>query len=107
MTKLRGYIPTTLMLATLLFGATAANAGIIIGDRSSSTKDTNSCESKTELTFKGVIEEAVGFVKTGIIIGDRMGIIIGDRTGIIIGDRTSQDTCGIIIGDRTGIIIGD
>lgn len=109
MTKLRGYIPTTLMIATLMFGATAVNAGIIIGDRTSSaTKDANSCEeTKTEFSFAGLLETAATFAKTGIIIGDRNGIIIGDRNGIIIGDRGSNDTCGIIIGDRNGIIIGD
>lgn len=95
---------TTLTLAAaMMFSASIANAGIIIGD--SATKP---CED----------------VKEGIIIGDRTeGIIIGDRAegmffgvklaleGIIIGDR-SEKTCapkeGIIIGDRTeGIIIGD
>ena len=109
MTKLRGYIPTTLMIATLMFGATAANAGIIVGDRTSSaTKDTNPCEeTKTDYTSMGLLETVATFAKTGIIVGDRNGIIVGDRSGIIVGDRSTNDTCGIIVGDRNGIIVGD
>lgn len=108
MTKLRGYIPTTLMIATLMFGATAANAGIIVGDRTSSTKDSNPCaETKTDYSFMGLVETFATFAKTGIIVGDRNGIIVGDRNGIIVGDRGSNDTCGIIVGDRNGIIVGD
>lgn len=90
---------TTLTLAaTLMFGATFANAGIIIGD----SADTKPCEETS---------------KEGIIIGDRsaIGIIIGDLAdaieGIIIGDKADENCTskeGIIIGDRTeGIIIGD
>ena len=95
MTKLRGYIPTTFLLVTLLFGTTATNAGIIIGGR----VDTEPSPCEEQDTLKGLFDAAVTFAKTGIIIGD--------RNGIIIGDRGSNDTCGIIIGDRNGIIIGD
>jgi hypothetical protein len=97
MTKLRGYIPTMLLLVTVMFGATAANAGIIVGDRQSA-KDTNTCEETKEFSLRGFIETAAGFLKTGIIVGDRMGIIVGDR---------KAETCGIIVGDRNGIIVGD
>lgn len=103
MTKLRGYIPTMLMLVTLMFGATAANAGIIVGGRESADSDkTNPCEEKTD-----PLGSLLEYVKAGIIVGGRMGIIVGGRTGIIVGGRTSdQDTCGIIVGGRTGIIVG-
>ncbi|MDI1243477.1 MAG: hypothetical protein PSX80_16305 [bacterium] len=106
MTKLRGYIPTMLMLVTLMFGATAANAGIIVGGRTdgaTSSTDTNPCEEKTD-----PLSSVLDFVKAGIIVGGRMGIIVGGRMGIIVGGRTSdsQDTCGIIVGGRTGIIVG-
>lgn len=96
MTKLRGYIPTMLMLVTLMFGATAANAGIIIGGRTDA--EPNPCEEKEGDAVKALFETALTFAKTGIIIGG--------RTGIIIGGKSSQDTCGIIIGGKTGIIIG-
>lgn len=88
MTKLRGYIPTTLMLVTLLFGATAANAGIIITNRTGSetTKTEDPCTEE-----KGSLLDAFAtFLKTGIIITNRTGIIITNRT-------TSEETCGIII----------
>lgn len=101
MTKLRGYIPTMLMLVTLMFGTTAANAGIIVGGRTSAeTKDTNPCEeTKTDYSFTGLLESLATFAKTGIIVGGRTGIIVGGRT-------SSQDTCGIIVGGRNGIIVG-
>jgi len=87
MTKLRGYIPTMLMLVTLTFGATAANAGILITNRveSTTTKSDDPCKEE-----KGSIFDTIAtFVKTGILITN--------RTGILITNRTSQDTCGIII----------
>ena len=73
---------TTITLAFIMtFGATFANAGIIIGDKSG---------------------QECGNTKEGIIIGD----FLQELFGIIIGDK-SGDTCkeGIILGD--GIIIGD
>jgi hypothetical protein len=84
------------MLVTLMFGATAANAGIIIGGRTAADADKNPCEETTPGDF---FAELVAFAKTGIIIGGKTGIIIGGKT-------SSQDTCGIIIGGKTGIIIG-
>lgn len=90
MTKLRGYIPTMLLLVTLMFGTTAANAGIIIADRQSSVSD-DPCKEDDSIVTKLAYSVAT-FVKTGIIIADRNGIIIADRT-------SSQETCGIIIAD--------
>jgi len=81
MTKLRGYIPTMFMAVTLMFGATAANAGIIVGGRT--TEETASTESTTTLT--GVLLDLVNFATTGIIVGGRDGIIVGGRDGIIVG----------------------
>ena len=79
------------------FGATFANAGIIVGDFA------NSCTTDQKQ-------------KEGIIVGDYTGIIVGDFTGIIVGDFVNQIK-GIIVGDRvstpcadtgkTGIIVGD
>jgi hypothetical protein len=102
MTKVNGFIPTTLMLITLAFGATAANAGIIVGDRKGATTSTTTCEQpSTDSFLTSFIKSAATFARTGIIVGDRTGIIVGDRGGIIVGDRTSssQETCGIIVGD--------
>ena len=85
MTKLRGYIPTMLMLVTLMFGATVANAGIIITSRVNSATKTSDDPCKEE----GSILDTLATFMTGIIITS--------RTGIIITSRSSQDTCGIII----------
>ncbi|HQU91402.1 MAG TPA: hypothetical protein PLK77_03855 [Pyrinomonadaceae bacterium] len=86
MTKLRGYIPTMLMLVTLMFGTTAANAGIIVGGRTSE-------ETASTTTLSGVLIDIVTFATTGIIVGGRDGIIVGGRDGIIVGGRD-----GIIVG---------
>jgi len=65
---------------TLAFGATFANAGIIIGDQSQ-----DPCKTATD----------------GIIIGDMFTKIISQIEGIIIGDapKPCTQTDGIIIGD--------
>lgn len=78
MTKLRGFIPTTLMLITLMFGATAANAGIIITNRAAKEESCKTTESSIAEFFKSVSRFAI----TGIIITNR---------------AETQETCGIII----------
>ncbi len=91
MTKLRGYIPTMLMLVTVMFGTTAANAGIITGGRAAETTSTTTCEGTTTLT--GLLSQLASFARTGIITGGRVGIITGGR----------QSTCSI---ENSGIITG-
>jgi hypothetical protein len=78
MTKLRGYIPTMLMLATLMFGATAANAGILITSR------TESASSNQESSLIALASSVATFLQTGILVTDRTGILVTDRTGILI-----------------------
>lgn len=83
MTKLRGFIPTTLMLITLMFGATVANAGIIVTNRATTGSDP--C-SETSKDFAGII---VTNLKT---------VAKFARTGIIVTNAAdTQDTCGIIV----------
>lgn len=84
-------LTATTLAIVLMFGATFANAGIIVGDRA--TNDT---------------------CKDGIIVGDRAGIIVGDSpvingiitaiTGIIIGGKADPAPCTSV--SRNGIIIG-
>ena len=78
MTKLRGYIPTMLMLVTLMFGATAANAGILVTDR-------NGDQSK-ETSLISLAGSVITFFQTGILVTDRSGILVTDRTGILVTD---------------------
>lgn len=94
---MKNTIATITLALVLTFGATFANAGIMIGDRSA-TPATCSAD------------------KGGIMIGDRsaIGILIGDFAtyleGILIGDKSAtgcNSKGGIMIGDRTGIMIGD
>ena len=79
-------LTTMTLAATMFFGATFANAGIIIGD----LREDKPCTVK---------------VDSGIIIGD-VGIIIGDLVGIIIGDL-KDDSCKAETKTNVGIIIGD
>jgi hypothetical protein len=84
MRKLKGYIPTTFLMAIIAFGAvtTPASGGIIVADL------TEECPAP-EVTFKSIIDKAVSFAKTGIIVADfaPCGIIVGDfAEGIIVGD---------------------
>ncbi|MFM9905035.1 MAG: hypothetical protein ACKVQJ_10750 [Pyrinomonadaceae bacterium] len=81
---------TTITLALVLtFGATFANAGIIVSDRAE-----NPC-------------------KSGIIVSDSPGIIVSDFfgfiTGIIVSDKPAESNCksGIIVSDGPGIIVSD
>jgi hypothetical protein len=91
--KMRGWIPTAVLAATLLLGSITANAngGIIIGGNLTKTEDPCTVnDSEKSLT--------------GIIVTDLTGIIIGGNfvnTGIIVTDLTTKDApvnCGIIIG---------
>ena len=96
---------TTIALATVFtFGATFANAGIIMGDRSANT--TSTCSEKDGIIYGG---------RDGIIYGGRgvTGIIadvISEIEGIIYGGKTAEAPCsekdGIIYGGRDGIIYG-
>jgi hypothetical protein len=77
---------TTIALAVVtVFGATFANAGIIVGDKPGI-----------------IVGDKPEPCRDGIIVGDRPGIIISDLPGIIVGDAP-----GIIISDIYGIIVGD
>lgn len=92
MTRLRGYIPTMLMLVTLMFSTTAANAGIVIGGRTDAATTTSTECSETTLT--GLLGELASFARTGIVIGGRLGIVIGGRTE----SCSTVSSVGIIIG---------
>ena len=95
MKKMKGYIPTVALMLTIAFGTSAAQAGIIVGDRTG-IGDDNPCEEKTGT-------ELVGDILGGIATFVSGGIIVGDFAD-------SNDTCGIIVGDAAdagGIIVGD
>jgi hypothetical protein len=82
MKTFRGWIPAGFLAVALLFGSTAANAGIIIGGAS----NTDSGDPCGDSTVDQLLNAA-----TGIIIGG------AGYTGIIVVDN-SQTACGIIIG---------
>jgi hypothetical protein len=80
-----------LMVVTVMFGATAANAGIVIGGRTEATTTTSSACQETTLT--GILSDFASFARTGIVIGGRDGIVIGGRT-----ECTTTASFGIVIG---------
>ena len=71
MTKLRGYIPTMLLLVTLMFGATAANAGILVNGRTEAAA-TTSATTTEDTSLVGIlvngVASALTFVRTGILV---------------------------------------
>lgn len=95
MRKLRGFIPTTALLVSIVLGATVANAGIIINSKTG-LDGSDPCKEETGLDAGSLINAL-----TGIIINSKTGIIINSKDGIIINSKTlagdENDTCGIII----------
>ena len=92
MKTIKGWIATTVILATLTMSATTANAGIIIAGVTSDTPDQPCTETTTSTkeTYNGGIIIA-GIYGTGIIIAGLAGIIIAGATS------DEQTNCGIII----------
>lgn len=84
-------------MMTLMFGATAAQAGIMVSDFTGEHDDTNPCEEKTATDLISNVVKGIATFAAG-------GIIVGDYTD-------SNETCGIIVGDRAnakgGIMVSD
>lgn len=94
MRKVRNTIAAVTMSAVLLFGATFANAGIIIAGLADQPK-TDPC---TDTTATKTDDKSTDL--GGIIIAGLSGIIVADFTGIIVTDlKTNSEpvNCGIII----------
>ncbi len=73
MTKLRGYIPTMLLLVTLMFGATSVNAGILVNGRDAdNTATATETTTEEDTSLMGIlvngITTAATFVRTGILV---------------------------------------
>jgi len=95
MRKVRNTIAAVTMSAVLLFGATFANAGIIIAGLADTPKTEDPCTDKTATKTDGKSSEL-----GGIIIAGLTGIIVADFTGIIVTDIKADSepvNCGIII----------
>lgn len=84
--KLKGYIPTMFMLATILFGATAANAGVVLGGRTEAT--TSTC---TETSVTSLVTEFM----FGVVLGGRIGVVLGGRQS---DSCTSTSSFGVVLG---------
>jgi hypothetical protein len=91
MKNLKNTITASLMIATLLFGATIANAGIVIAGATSSDPGTP-C---TDTSYSSTDSK-----KTSSYLSNLTGIVIAGFTGIVIAGATEPDpneTCGIVI----------
>jgi hypothetical protein len=99
--KMNKTITTITLAIVLTFGATFANAGILIGDRADSGSNKGSCTN-------GII--IGGAPIAGILIGDLVapGILVSDLVsgvaGILIGDEATPSPCKSR--SKNGIIIG-
>lgn len=105
---MKNTITAATMAIVLGFGATFANAGIIVTDRADGIIVTDRAEQKCESSTKG-----------GIIVTDFMGVFRA-ILGIIVTDRPEKQGCtvekekggivradGIIVTDRSGILVSD
>ena len=98
---IKGWIPTTVLATTLLFGSVVAKAdGVITGGLTSNdpcTVDQKADSGVITGGLKGVITGGL----TGVITGGFTGVITGGFTGILISDvkDTAPVNCGIIITD--------
>ncbi len=89
MTKLRGYIPTMALLTTLSFGASVANAGILVSNRTDAgaTSEATCEEPSTETQLVNLVKGLATFAKTGILVSNRDKECPGEqnqRTGILV-----------------------
>jgi hypothetical protein len=97
MKKMKGYIPTVALMLTMVLCTSAAQAGIIVGDRTGALTQDDPCSDKTtSQQILGIVTDIASFATGGIIVGDYAG---NQTCGIIVGDRTAQQKGGIIVGD--------
>jgi hypothetical protein len=92
--EMKNTITAATMAIVLGFGATFANAGIIVTDRADGIIVTDRAERKCESTSK-----------SGIIVTDFMGIFRA-ILGIIVTDRPEKQECTSDV-QKTGIIVTD
>ena len=85
---LRGFIPTTIIAAVLMFGTTFANAGIIVQGFDGTPTKTEQCTEPVETKMDW-----------GIIVQGLTGIIVQGLTGIIVQGVLADEPveCGIIV----------
>jgi hypothetical protein len=98
----KGWITTFFLAVALMASTMTANAGTIIGGRSTNTIDpcTDSGNGKAETSTDNAGGTIIGGL-TGTIIGGFAGTIIGGLAGTIIGgviDDEPTVNCGVIIG---------
>lgn len=87
------------LMAVLGLGATAANAGIMLSDRSVNGAQPI-CNTET-----GVLNQLGGIIIVGLA-GSRTGIMLSDRFGIMLSDRSTPCTQNTVEGQNNdGIII--
>ena len=85
MENLRNLLATGTLMATLMIGASTANAGILMSDLSGG--GSHPC---TENTDKK---------DWGVIVYDLGGVIVYDLTGVIVYDAADHVDCGILMTD--------
>jgi hypothetical protein len=102
MKTLKGWIPTTVLAATLLFGSVTAHAGdgVITGGYASTTDPCTVDQKLDTGVITGGLKGVITGGLTGVITGGFTGVITGGFTGIIVTDFKSDGTvsCGVITG---------
>lgn len=83
MKNLRNLLATGTLMATLMIGASTANAGILMTDLQNPQPCTEKSEKKD----------------WGVIVQDIVGVIVQDLTGVIVQDGAEHVDCGILMTD--------
>ena len=101
MKNLKNTISALSLMAVLGLGAVAANAGLMVSDRSNNQQQL--CASVKD----DILTQLSGIIILGAPMLD--GIIILGRDGLMISDKGAGcgNTNGLMISDRNGLIISD
>lgn len=98
MKNIKNTIAAMSLVAVMGFGATAANAGIMMGDRSATPAQTV-CSNGSD-----ILNQLEGIIIVGL--ASKAGIMMSDRFGIMMSDRSTPCTQNTVEGqDGDGILI--
>ena len=99
MKNIKNTVAAMAMMAILGLGATTANAGLMMSDRSAAPGQ-NVCSSETS-----ILNDLEGIIIVGLS-GSKAGLMVSDRLGLMVSDRSAQCTQNNAEGQNgDGIII--
>ncbi len=99
MKNIKNTIAAMSLMAVMGLGATAANAGIMVSDRSVTPAQTVCSTEGIMSQLEGIIIVGLASSREGIMMSDRLGIMMSDRSTPCVQGNTveGQNDDGIII----------